>query len=238
MAGKKRLMYDLVALKLRLKQIGGIVFNTFFFAVTLFVPAGTIRWPRAWIFLGVVSLGTALTMFVLPEELLNERYKPPVQYGQPLFDQIGIFAFVGSFVAAVLFIPFDVFRLHLLRPPGTVTSIFGLALFAAGWTLITVAMRANAFAAPVVRHQEERGQRVIDSGPYRFVRHPMYSAVIPLLVGMSLWLGSFAGAIVAIVPTVLIGIRAMLEEKFLCRELPGYAEYITRTRFRMIPYVW
>jgi hypothetical protein len=66
----------------------------------------------------------------------------------------------------------------------------------------------------------------------------VYSAVIPLLVGMSLWLGSFAGAIVAIVPTVLIGIRAMLEEKFLRRELPGYAEYITRTRFRMIPYVW
>jgi protein-S-isoprenylcysteine O-methyltransferase Ste14 len=89
-----------------------------------------------------------------------------------------------------------------------------------------------------VRYQKERGQRVIDSGPYRVVRHPMYSAVIPLLVGVSLWLGSFAGAIVAIVPTLLIGIRAMLEEKFLRRELPGYAEYITRTRFRMIPYVW
>jgi len=228
----------MLAPMLRFKQIAGIVFNTFFFAVTLFVPAGTIRWPRAWIFLGVVLVGTAVTMFVLPEELLNERYKPPVQRGQPLFDQIGIFAFVGSFVAAVLFIPFDVFRLHLLRPPDIVISIFGLVLFAAGWTLITVAMRANAFAAPVVKHQEERGQRVIDGGPYRFVRHPMYSAVIPLLVGMSLWLGSFAGAIVAIVPTVLIGIRAMLEERFLRRELPGYAEYITRTRFRMIPYVW
>ena len=223
---------------LRFKQIAGIVFNTFFFAVTLFVPAGTIRWPRAWIFLGVVLVGTAVTMFVLAEELLNERYKPPVQHGQPLFDKIGIFAFVGSFVATVLFIPFDIFQLHLLRPPGIVISIFGLVLFAAGWTLITAAVRANAFAAPVVRHQEERGQRVIDRGPYRFVRHPMYSAVIPLLVGMSLWLGSFAGAIVAIVPTVLIGIRAMLEERFLRRELPGYAEYITRTRFRMIPYVW
>jgi protein-S-isoprenylcysteine O-methyltransferase Ste14 len=222
----------------RFKQIAGVVFNTLFFAVMLFVPAGTIRWPRAWIFLGAIFVGTAVTMFVLPEELLNERFKPPVQRGQPLFDQIGIFAFVGSFVAAVLFIPFDVFRLHLLRPPGPAVSIFGLALFAAGWTLITVAMSTNAFAAPVVRHQKERGQYVIDSGPYRLVRHPMYAAVIPLLVGMSLWLGSFAGAIVAIVPTILIGIRAMLEEKFLCRELPGYAEYVTRTRFRMIPYVW
>jgi len=62
--------------------------------------------------------------------------------------------------------------------------------------------------------------------------------VIPLLVGMSIWLGSFAAAVVAIVPTVLIGVRAMLEEKFLCRELPGYAEYMMRTRFRLIPYVW
>jgi protein-S-isoprenylcysteine O-methyltransferase Ste14 len=221
-----------------LKRIAGIVFNTCFFAIMLFVPAGTIRWPRAWIFLGVVFVGTAMTMFAISEELLNERYKLPVHCGQPRFDQIGIFAFVGSFVATVLFIPFDVFRLHLLRPPDIVTSSFGLALFAAGWTLITVAMSANAFAAPVVRHQKERGQRVIDSGPYRFVRHPMYSAVIPLLVGMALWLGSFAGAVVSIVPTVLIGIRAMLEEKFLRRELPGYAEYITRTRFRMIPYVW
>jgi protein-S-isoprenylcysteine O-methyltransferase Ste14 len=223
---------------LRLKQIGGIVFNTVFFALMLFVPARTIFWPRAWIFLGVVLVGTAITTFVLPEQLLNERYKPPVQRGQPLFDQILIFVFIGSFVATVLFIPLDVFRFHLLRPPDIITAIFGLALFAAGWTLITLAMRANAFAAPVVRHQEERGQRVIDSGPYRFVRHPMYSAVIPLLVGMSLWLGSFAGAIVAIIPTVLIGIRAMLEEKFLSGELPGYAEYTTHTRFRMIPYVW
>ena len=223
---------------LRFKQIAGIIFNTFFFAVMLFVPARSIRWPRAWIFLAVVVVGTAVTTFVLPEELLNERYKAPVQRGQPLFDQIGIFAFVGSFVVAVLFIPFDVFRFHLLRQPGIVTSIFGLALFAAGWTLLTIAMRANAFAAPVVRYQKERGQRVIDSGPYRVVRHPMYSAVIPLLVGMSLWLGSFAGAIVSIVPTVLIGIRAVLEEKFLRRELPGYAGYTTRTRFRMFPYVW
>jgi protein-S-isoprenylcysteine O-methyltransferase Ste14 len=223
---------------LRFKQIAGIVLNTFFFAVTPFVPARTIRWPRAWIFLGAMFVGTAVTMAVLPEELLNERFKPPVQRGQPLFYQIGIFAFVGSFVAAVFFIPFDVFRLHLLRPPSPAVSIFGLALFAAGSTLITVAMRTNAFAAPVVRHQKERGQYVIDIGPYRFVRHPMYSAVIPLLVGMSLWLGSFAGTIVAIVPTVLIAIRAILEEKFLCRELPGYAEYITHTRFRMIPYVW
>jgi protein-S-isoprenylcysteine O-methyltransferase Ste14 len=220
------------------KQIAGIIFNTFFFGVMLFAPAGSIRWPRAWIFLAVVFVGTAVTTFVLPEELLNERYKAPVQRGQPLFDQIGIFAFVGSFVVAVLFIPFDVFRLHLLRQPDIATSIFGLAIFAGGWTLITVAMRENTFAAPVVRHQKERGQRVIDSGPYRVVRHPMYSAVMPLLVGMSLWLGSFAGAIVSIVPTVLIGIRAVLEEKFLRRELPGYAEYITRTRFRMIPYVW
>jgi protein-S-isoprenylcysteine O-methyltransferase Ste14 len=175
-------------------------------------------------------------MFVLPEEPLNERFKPPVQRGQPLFDQIGIFAFVGSFVAAVLFIPFDVFRLDLLRPPNIVTSIFGLALCGrmgadnrrnARERLRCASGAASGGARPACDRQ-----RPI------FVRLPMYSAVIPLLVGMSLWLGSFAGAFVVIVPAVLIGIRAILEEKFLRRELPGYAEYITRTRFRKIPYVW
>jgi len=116
------------------------------------------------------------------------------------------------------------------------TLFFGVMLLVPA--LITAAMLANTFAAPVVRHQAERGQRVIDSGPYRFVRHPMYSGVIPLRVGMSLWLGSFAGAIVAIVPMALIGVRAVLEEKFLRRELPGYVEYMTRTRFRPVLYVW
>jgi protein-S-isoprenylcysteine O-methyltransferase Ste14 len=111
-------------------------------------------------------------------------------------------------------------------------------LFAFGWWLITAAMVANAFAAPVVKLQQERGHHVIDSGPYRIVRHPMYSGAIPMLLGMALWFGSYAAAIAAILPIALIAIRTVIEERFLRRELPEYDQYITRTRFRLIPFVW
>jgi protein-S-isoprenylcysteine O-methyltransferase Ste14 len=88
------------------------------------------------------------------------------------------------------------------------------------------------------RLQSDRGQRVVDTGPYRYVRHPMYAGFIPLSVGMALWLQSYAAAIAAIVPTAIIAIRALFEEQFLVRNLPGYEEYRKRVRFRFIPYVW
>jgi protein-S-isoprenylcysteine O-methyltransferase Ste14 len=119
-----------------------------------------------------------------------------------------------------------------------IVSAIGLVLFAAGWWLMTAAMVENAFAAPVVRHQAERHQHVIETGPYRIVRHPMYTSVIPFMIGMALWLGSYAAAIFAILPIAVLMIRLLLEEKFLRRELPGYEQYTTRTRFRLIPFVW
>ncbi len=222
----------------RFKQIAAPFINTAIYAVMLLLPAGTIHWPRAWIFLGVVFVAAALSIYALPEDLLNERYKAPVQRGQPLADRVLLLVFVASFCAALVLIPLDVFRFHLMSPPPLWLSIMGLAMFAAGWWLISAALIANAFAAPVVRHQAERGQRVIDTGPYRFVRHPMYSGAIPLMVGTALWLGSYAAAIAAAIPVLLIALRAVLEEKFLRRELPGYAQYTARTRFRMIPYLW
>jgi protein-S-isoprenylcysteine O-methyltransferase Ste14 len=223
---------------LRFKQITGIILSTATFAALLFIPAETIDWPRAWIFLGVVFIGSALSTFSLTEDLLDERYKPPLQRGQPRADKLVVLALLATFFVAVLLIPLDVFRFHLMRPPGGVASFFGLVMFAAGWWLIAAAMIANDFAAPVVKHQAERGHHVIDGGPYRYVRHPMYAGVIPLLIGMALWLASYAAAIAAIVPMGLIAIRIVIEEKFLRRELPGYQEYITRTRYRLIPFIW
>lgn len=220
------------------RRIAGPFINAAIYAVLLLVPAGTIHWPRAWIFLAVVLVAAALSIHALPDDLLNERYGAPVQRGQPLADRILLLVFVASFCAVMILIPLDVFRFHLMPPPPLWLAALGLALFAAGWWFITAAMIANAFAAPVVKHQAERGHRVIDTGPYRFVRHPMYSAAIPLLVGTALWLGSYVAAIAAVVPVVLIGTRAVLEERFLRRELPGYAQYAARTRFRLIPYLW
>jgi protein-S-isoprenylcysteine O-methyltransferase Ste14 len=223
---------------LLLKRIGGILFNTCFFALLLFPAAGTLRWPRAWIFLGVNVIAATVSVFSAPENLIDERYKPAIQKGQPVTDRIVLIAFILSFCGDVVFIPLDFFHLHLLPPPGAVVGAIGLILFAAAWWLLTSALLANSFAAVVVRLQSERGQRVVDTGPYRYVRHPMYAGFIPLSVGMALWLRSYAAAIAAIVPIAIIAVRALFEEQFLVRNLPGYEEYRKRVRYRFIPYVW
>ena len=223
---------------LRVKQVGGILFNTCFFGLLLFAPAGTLHWRRAWIFLAVNLIAAALAVFSLPEDLLNERYKPAVQKGQPVADRIVLIAFMLSFCGDVVLISLDVFHLHLLRPPPPLVCAVGLALFLASWWIETHAMLANSFASVVVRLQSERGQHVVDTGPYAVVRHPMYAGFIPMAVGMALWLESHAAAIAAIVPVALISVRAVLEERFLLRNLPGYAGYMQRVRYRLIPFVW
>jgi len=223
------------------KLVGGIVYALVFFALLLFVPAGTIDWPRAWIFLGVVAVANTITMFGVfyrNEALLNERYKSPVQKGQPLADKIVLPLFVAAFAGAIVLIPLDVFRFHLMPAPGPLVSSLGLILFVAGWAVITLAFKENAFAAPVVKHQEERQQMVIDKGLYRIVRHPMYSAAVPLLIGASLWLESYAAALFAIVPIALLAVRIVFEEQFLRRELGGYDAYTRKVRYRLIPFLW
>jgi protein-S-isoprenylcysteine O-methyltransferase Ste14 len=223
------------------KLIGGVVYSVAFIAGPLFLFGWTLDWPRAWIFTGVVAVLASVTMFgVMAKrpELLAERYKPAIQPDQPLADKI-ITPLIGiTFLALIAFIPRDVFHYALLGHTPLAVALVGLALFVAGWTLITLAFRENAFAAPVVKHQTERGQRVVDTGPYHFVRHPMYTAALLLFVGMPLWLGSYAGAVGAAVPMSVIVARLLVEERALRRDLPGYAEYAVRVRWRIVPGLW
>jgi protein-S-isoprenylcysteine O-methyltransferase Ste14 len=143
-----------------------------------------------------------------------------------------------TFVGVTVFIPLDVFRLHLMRRPGPVVSSLGLALFVAGWWIITIALRANAFAAPVVKHMAERQQTVVDTGIYGIVRHPMYAGAILFLVGMSLWLESSAGILVSLLSVPVLAARILVEERFLAEKLDGYDNYRKRVRYRLIPLLW
>jgi protein-S-isoprenylcysteine O-methyltransferase Ste14 len=96
----------------------------------------------------------------------------------------------------------------------------------------------NSFAAAVVKVQAERGHRVIATGPYAFVRHPMYSATVLFLVGIPLLLGSWWGIAMSPIFAVLFGIRTRIEEDTLMTGLPGYADYATRVRYRLVPGLW
>ncbi len=211
------------------------------FGGLLFLGAWTLHWLRAWVFLAVAFVASALTMFgIFPSrpDLLAERYKPPIQKEQPIADAVVTLLLGVSFLGLILFIPLDVFHFHLLGGTSIGVGVVGLVLFAAGWTLTALAMRENAFAAPIVKVQAERGQFVVQTGPYRFVRHPMYAGAIPLMTGMPLWLGSVAGVILAAVPLTFIVLRLLVEERVLRQELAGYEDYARKVRWRLVPFVW
>ena len=224
-----------------IKVILGILLNTAIFGGLLFLPAGTWGWWRAWVFLGVVFVAAAAsTVSLVPDhtDVLNERFKLPIQQGQPLADKLVLLLFLAAFVGVMVFIPLDVFRFHWLAKPGPLVSGVGLVLVVAGWGIISRALRDNAFAAPVVKHQADRHHTVVDAGVYRLVRHPMHAGFIPLLVGTALWLESPAAALLASVPIGTLVVRILVEEQFLRRELAGYAAYAERVRFRLIPFLW
>jgi protein-S-isoprenylcysteine O-methyltransferase Ste14 len=207
------------------KVIAGVVFNVAFYALVLFVPAGTLHWWRAWMFLAVSVAVMAVAIFsILPDNsgLFSERARGVIQKGQPLWDRVLVVLLIVSYVGQIVFIPLDVFRFHLVPKPGEFVSFLGLALYLAGWWIMTLAMKVNPFAVPVVRLQEERHQRVIDTGVYAVVRHPMYAGFVPMVVGPALWLQSYAAALLAIVPIVVLALRSVFEERFLKRELKGY----------------
>lgn len=224
-----------------LQVLRSVILSTLLFAAALLLPAWTLCWERAWVLLALTVVGTPISMVVAfrdNPELLRERQKPPFQKDQPLADKLVLAPFIVTFYGQMMSIPLDVFRWHLLPPPGAVVSALGLGLFVAGWVLITLVFRQNTFAAPVVKHQKERQQRVIDTGVYAVVRHPMYTGIALMLPGMALWLQSTAGALFSLVPTGLLAVRILIEENFLRRELTGYTEYTQRVRWRLVPWIW
>jgi len=223
------------------KVIAGVVFNVALYAILLFVPAGTLHWWRASVFLAVTVAVMVVAIFsILPDnaDLFSQRAKGIIQKGEPLWDRVIVILLVVSYAGQIVFIPLDVFQFHLAPKVGVLVSFIGLALYVAGWWIMTLAMKVNPFAAPVVRLQEERHQRVIDKGVYAVVRHPMYSGFAPMAVGPALWLGSYVAALLAIVPIAVLAVRSVFEERFLKQELKGYETYTEKVRYRLVPFVW
>ncbi len=117
-------------------------------------------------------------------------------------------------------------------------SAAGAVLIPIGFFIVWLTFRENSFAAPVIKIQEERGQRVISTGPYRIVRHPMYAGATLYMIGMPLLLGSWLGLLVLPLIFGALPVRIFIEEAALRRGLPGYGEYAARVRYRLVPGVW
>lgn len=204
----------------------------------LFWAAGTLSWTRAWIHLGL-GVGTAITNVVI---LL--RRNPAVLIARMSRQQVFARfekAMLPLFVPAILAIPV-VAGLDAVRYAWTHLPLWtmwpGVIVHAAGDAFMLWAMIVNPYLAPEVRIQTERGHRVITTGPYAIVRHPMYVGLILLLAGTPLLLGSSWAFLPSGVVALLLVIRAVLEDRMLRKELPGYEAYMLRTPHRLIPGVW
>lgn len=211
-------------------------------AIALFAAAGTFAWPRAWVLLAVlliVRVLSAIAVFRVNPTLLRERATVLIHREQPWADKVVLLAFMTTaFIGVPVLAAQDVFHWHLLPSPPPFLATLGLFLFTLGWIIKALALRENAFAVTVVRLQAERQHAVVDTGVYNVVRHPMYAGSPFVLVGLSLWLGSYTAALYASLPLGLLMVRIRLEERFLRRELPGYVEYMKRVPYRLLPVIW
>jgi protein-S-isoprenylcysteine O-methyltransferase Ste14 len=206
----------------------------------LFVPAGTLRWPGAWIFLAITVIGGLAVGFSLAHRdpaLLAERLAPLFQRGQKPWDKILLTVIVMLFCAWLALMALDAARFQWSHVP-VATQVLGALCVAVCLWITHLTFRANTFAAPVVKIQSNRAQRVVTSGPYRHVRHPMYAGALLYFLGAPLLLGSWYGLAAALAFVVILAIRIVLEERMLTTELRGYADYSARVRYRLIPFVW
>lgn len=210
-------------------------------AAMLLTPAGTWHWPRAIQFLvvfGLVSLISTLALARLAPASLEARVELPAEGSQPAADRIVTLLLFVSLVAWFVFIPIDVFRLQLLPKPPLWVSILGAVLSLAGYGIMSTALFQNAFAAPVVTDQSERGQVLIDTGLFGVIRHPIYSGSLLFLAGVGLWMESYASVLVVPLAFAPLIARIFVEERTLRETLPGYVGYMAKVRYRLVPFVW
>jgi protein-S-isoprenylcysteine O-methyltransferase Ste14 len=219
-----------------------MVFNLLLIAVVLagllFLPAGTLDWPEAWIFLiGFFGFLLCYGVWALRNDPSQLRERSKTGANVKAWDKI-----IMPLYSLVLIVLFPVCALSAVRFKG---SSVPAALEALGWIGIAGAggiifwvMRTNTFASCMARIQEDRGQTVVTGGPYRYVRHPMYLGNIILFTGIPLALGSLWGLIPGGLIVLLFSARTALEDRMLKRELPGYSEYAACVRFRLLPGIW
>jgi protein-S-isoprenylcysteine O-methyltransferase Ste14 len=222
---------------LRKKAFGGLAVLLLVMASLVFAAAGTLRYWQAWTFLAVyfaASLAITLDLIRNDPALLARRMSggpfAEKEPAQKLIMSATSLGFIG-----LLVLPAVDHRLGWSDLPG-LAAIAGDVIMLLGWLGIFFVFRENSFASAVIESAAD--QRLISSGPYAWVRHPMYAAALVMLLGMPLALGSAWGVLLVLALVPLLIWRLMDEERFLVNHLPGYCEYQGRVRYRLLPLIW
>jgi protein-S-isoprenylcysteine O-methyltransferase Ste14 len=206
-------------------------------AALIFIAAGTLSYWQAWTFLAVYfASAVAITLYLIKADpaLLQRRLRggpfAEKQIRQKIIMSLMTLAFIGLMIVPVL----D-HRLDWSRMPPAVT-LAGDGLILLGWLAIYFVFKENTFSATTIELAPD--QTVICSGPYAWVRHPMYAGGLSMLLGMPIALGSWWGILVVVAILPVLAWRLIDEEEFLTRNLSGYAQYRQRVRFRLVPGMW
>ncbi len=219
------------------KTISGFIKLIIIFGLCLFTPVWSFHYWQAWIYLFFFAASSALITVYLwkkDRKLLERRVNAgPGAEKEKSQKIIQLFASI-AFIAAILLPSLD-HRFSWSKVPLAVV-IAGDVLVALGFLLIFIVFRTNPFTAATIEVTAD--QKVISTGPYAVVRHPMYSGALVMLFGTPLALGSWWGLFMLVPMTVIIVWRLLEEEKFLLKHLQGYTEYCQKVRYRLMPFVW
>ena len=220
--------------KLFLQAILKFILGVVLVGVLIFWPAGTFAFFNGWLFMGILFVPMFLAGFVMmwknPSLLQKRLAAKEKQREQDLVVKCSGLMFLAGFMVA----GFGV-RFHWYTLPRAV-SVVAAVLFLAAYLLYAEVLRENTYLSRTIEVQD--GQRVIDTGLYGVVRHPMYAATLLLFLSMPLVLGSVYSFVIFLAYPFLIAKRIRHEEKFLEQELAGYREYKKKVKYRLVPFVW
>lgn len=220
-----------------IRAIAAITVEVLFFGACLFGAAGSLSWPMAWAVLGIYSLFKAAALAFLDPELIRERVAPGpgVDRGDVVLATLGVLGLypVTFFVAGL-----DAVRYGPSLPMAQFVQGVGLLIYVLGYGFAYWAVFSNPFFATFVRIQEDRGHSVVSSGPYALIRHPGYAGVLLAHLALPFALESIWALLPTVMATLFFVARTSREDRTLRDHLPGYREYQSRVRWRLLPGVW
>ena len=202
------------------------------------LSAGKFDWSNAWGFSGLLlclQLVYVVMLIRLNPQLLN--YRGGTQKNTKWFDRVFFVLYALATISTLIISGFDAVRYRWSEMP-VEGSLMGGVLCMLSFAFVLWAMAVNTHFEGTARIQQERNHKVCTSGPYKIVRHPGYTGMILGVLSIPLILGSWWGCVPACVAAFLIFVRTILEDRMLRRELPGYKEYTSSTRYRLLPHVW
>jgi protein-S-isoprenylcysteine O-methyltransferase Ste14 len=211
------------------------------FPALILLLSGDWLWVEGWVFnIWFLALCATTIIYLYRQDpaLLAERYRQPGTANQRRWDRYIVYGLVLGFILWIAIMPLDAKRYGWSPAFPLWLKIIGGMILLLSSFLFFRSYTDNTFLSPLVRIQTERKQRVVSSGVYGFIRHPMYLGGILLFIGTPLLLGSIYGLLIGVLISFLLVARILGEEKMLVKELDGYADYKKKVKYRLIPYIW